>query len=294
MTQVPSCRKSPGGHRQPAPRHGISAGAPTPAPTPHPALCPPRHSPSWQGLWQLLVALRSPQTWGQGGNRPCTQSPSCTNTIPGPHSVGEELGCYGDRMLPRVTLAPQVSPQRRVPIPSHPPLHVPIPMSPLPYLGCPHRAAGCRAGSAGPPRHRAGHRSWVGGRCSSGCGSACPPRTQHHRRTTHPRLPRRQALGGSETGAVWAPSVPCPCGPAPSQLGQAVLVQAGDSTQSPLTASHSAVQLQGWLCQWGCCAEMCHPSHCATMPHHRVLSPYPITVSCHQTPSSCPLIVPHH
>lgn len=127
LTQPPSCRYSPGGHRQPARWCALSTGTtgtcrhraghrhppPPPAPpfcnrdVPSRSRCPPKppqphHSPSWQGLGQVLLVLRSPQVWGQGGTRALSQPPAPTNTIWGsqPGREGGKQGCSGTGCSP--------------------------------------------------------------------------------------------------------------------------------------------------------------------------------------------------
>lgn len=256
LTQPPSCRYSPGGHRQPARWCALSTGTtgtcrhraghrhppPPPAPpfcnrdVPSRSRCPPKppqphHSPSWQGLGQVLLVLRSPQVWGQGGTRALSQPPAPTNTIWGsqPGREGGKQGCSGTGCSPSHPSARPLHPGTLSPPPpggGHPvpPPHTwglpaglqvaglaleGAPKAGLPpILGGGIAAAPCPAphappalsiaGGPGPPgRPPAGH--WgerVGGSGEAeGVGSPCPPTRAapllSHRTPWHPLVRHR-------------------------------------------------------------------------------------------------------
>lgn len=95
FTQPPSCRKRPGGQRQPA---GPKAGGVMPgnkrlqrrAPRGEPKGGP--GSPSTQLLWQLLLTPSCRHVCGQGSTRPRSQCPACTKTMSGPQSAEKRDG----------------------------------------------------------------------------------------------------------------------------------------------------------------------------------------------------------
>lgn len=101
---VSSQRRHRAGHRCPHPPHPPSRHRAIPFPPCPPVSPQPQHSPSWQGLWQVLLVLRSPQVWGQGGTCLPSQSPARTNTIWGPQAGG------GGRPGMRCHLCPHQSP----------------------------------------------------------------------------------------------------------------------------------------------------------------------------------------